>query len=252
MADLSYRTAGAGPCLLLLHPFPFDSRIWQGQVDVFAATHQVVLPDLRGFGRSRSLGPATSMEQMAQDVVALMDELKIERANILGLSMGGYAALSLLAQHPDRVERLILCDTRATGDTAEARQGRARQLAVLHGGGIADHFNHLLPRLVSPDTGDAIRETLRQIALDQTIAIVSGTIVAMRERPDHSDTLRKSTIPILGIVGSGDQMTPPDEMQTMVDLTPQGVLEKIPGVGHLSCIENPDIFNRTVLNWLAS
>lgn len=252
MAELTYRTTGTGPCLLLLHAFPFDGRLWKGQVDAFAAAHQVVIPDLRGFGRSRGLGPAVSMTQMAQDVVALMDELKIERARVLGLSMGGYVALSLLAQRPERVERLILCDTRASADSAEARQGRARQLALLHGGGgVAGLFDQLLPRLVSPRTGDTTRETLRQIALDQTVASVSGAVVALRDRPDHTETLRGCKIPVLGVVGSDDAMTTPEETQAMMDLTPQGTTAEIPGAGHLSCIENPDIFNQTVLGWLA-
>jgi pimeloyl-ACP methyl ester carboxylesterase len=192
------------------------------------------------------------MDQMADDVAALLDGLGIERARVAGLSMGGYVALSLLARRPEKVERLILCDSRASADSPEARQGRARQLAVLHGGdGVAGFFEQLLPRLVGATTGDAIREELRQIALDQAVSSVSGAVVALRDRADHTETLRACRVPVLGLVGALDALTPPEETRAMMDLTPLGVTEEIPGAGHLSCIENPDAFNRAVLRWLA-
>jgi pimeloyl-ACP methyl ester carboxylesterase len=252
MAELAYTSHGAGPCLLLLHAFPLDGRLWRAQLGAFGATHRVIAPDLRGFGRSRGLGPPASMDQMADDVAALLDGLGIERARVAGLSMGGYVALSLLARRPEKVERLILCDSRASADSPEARQGRARQLAVLHGGdGVAGFFEQLLPRLVGATTGDAIREELRQIALDQAVSSVSGAVVALRDRADHTETLRACRVPVLGLVGALDALTPPEETRAMMDLTPLGVTEEIPGAGHLSCIENPDAFNRAVLRWLA-
>ncbi|MCS6898158.1 MAG: alpha/beta fold hydrolase [Myxococcales bacterium] len=251
MADLAYISHGAGPCLLLLHAFPLDSRLWRAQLGALGATHRVIAPDLRGFGRSRGLGPPISIGQMADDVATLLDTLGIPQARVAGLSMGGYVALALLAKHPTKVERLILCDTRASSDTPEAKQGRARQLALLHGSGVAGLFDQLLPRLVGPLTGNAIREEIRQIALDQPVTSVSGAIVALRDRDDHAETLQACRIPVLGLVGTQDTLTPPEEIRAMMALTPLGVLEEIPHAGHLSCIENPDAFNRAVLRWLA-
>jgi pimeloyl-ACP methyl ester carboxylesterase len=252
MAELAHTSHGAGPCLLLLHAFPFDGRLWQAQLGAFAAAHRVLVPDLRGFGRSRDLGPPSSMDQMADDVAALLAALEIPRATVVGLSMGGYVALSLLARHPGRVEGLALCDTRAAADGPEARQGRARQLALLHGGGgVAGLIDQLMPRLVAPATGDATREKLRQIAQDQATKSVSGAVVALRDRADHTETLRACRIPVLGLVGADDALTPPEETRAMMDLTPRGITAEIPGAGHLSCIENPDGFNRAILGWLA-
>ncbi|MCU0654287.1 MAG: alpha/beta hydrolase [Polyangiaceae bacterium] len=248
---LAFTHHGTGPTLVLLHAFPLDGRLWQAQIEAFSARFRVLIPDLRGFGRSRGLGAPTSMDQMADDVAALLEAQGVEQAAVAGLSMGGYVALSLLARHPGRVERLLLCDTRATADSAEGRQGRARQLALLHGGGgVGGLFEQLLPRLVAPSTGDATRERLRHIALDQTPQAVSGALVALRDRADHTGTLRNSRIPVLGLVGSDDTLTPPEETHAMIDLTPRGVAVEIPGAGHLACIENPDAFNREALGWL--
>ena len=106
-------------------------------------------------------------------------------------------------------------------------------------------------RTVLDETGDATREKLRQIAQDQATKSVSGAVVALRDRADHTDTLRACRIPVLGLVGADDALTPPEETRAMMDLTPRGITAEIPGAGHLSCIENPDGFNRAILGWLA-
>lgn len=250
MPQLSYTTHGEGPCLVLLHAFPLDGRLFKAQLTL-SGSRRLIIPDLRGFGRSRGLGPPSSIEQMADDVRGLLDELSVERASVLGVSMGGYIAQALAQKSPGRVERLLLCDTRAAADGPEAKQGRARQLAVLHGGGgVAALFEQLLPRLVGPTAGEAVRETLRQIALDQSQKSVSGAVVALRDRPDYSAALSSLRCPTLVLAGSDDVISPPAEGQAMADVIPQGVFAEIAGAGHLACIEAPEAFNRTVDAWL--
>jgi 3-oxoadipate enol-lactonase len=252
MTDLAFQSHGQGPCLVLLHAFPLDGRLWRSQLDAFAPSYRVIVPDLRGFGRSRDLGAPASVDQMADDVAALLTTLQVDRAVVAGLSLGGYVALGLLRRHPQRLAKLILSDTRADADSDEARQGRARMLALLHGGGgVAALFEQLLPRLVAPSTGDAIREELRRVALDQAAKTVSGALVAMRDRPDSTDALRECLVPVLTVAGSDDALAPPAIARAMAELAPAGTHAEIPGAGHLSCIENPDIFNRAVLGWLA-
>jgi len=252
MPELAFTSHGAGPCLVLLHAFPLDGRLWRAQVGELSASHRLVIPDLRGFGRSRDLGPPSSIAQMADDVASLLASLGVARARVLGLSMGGYVALALLQKYPTIVEQLVLCDTRADADSPEARQGRARQLALLHGGaGVAGLFEQLLPRLVGPATGDAVRESLRQVAMDQSIKSVSGAVVALRDRPDQSATLEGCQAPVLVVNGAADAISTPDDGRALAALAPRGTFLEIPGAGHLSCIENPDIFNREVARWLA-
>src|SRR5438034_21907 len=96
---IAFDDTGSGEPLVLLHAFPLDGRMWLAQKDDFSGTVRVIVPDLRGFGRSAELTPARSIDDYADDVAALLDRLKLERATIVGLSMGGYIALSLARRH---------------------------------------------------------------------------------------------------------------------------------------------------------
>ena len=252
MPGLSCVTQGQGPWLVLLHAFPFDGRMWQPAMVPLSQHFRLLVPDLRGFGRSRSLGPAKSIDQMADDVAELMREQGVPKAAVLGLSMGGYVALGLLRRHPELLSHLILCDTRAEGDDTQAKAGRARQLAVLHGNGVGALLDSMMARLVSDNAGEAVRERLRHEALDQTVAAVSGAVVAMRDRPDATGVLQTCPVQVLGVVGSLDTLSPPDEMRTMTEQSPLEGFVEIPGVGHLSCSEAPDVFATTVSRWLQS
>ncbi|RYE93989.1 MAG: alpha/beta fold hydrolase, partial [Myxococcales bacterium] len=235
MSGLSFVSQGQGPWLLLLHAFPFDGRMWEPVVAELAQSHRLLIPDLRGFGRSRGLGPVKSIHQMADDVAELMRAQGITGAAVLGLSMGGYVAMALRRQHPELVEKLLLCDTRPDADDAEARAGRAKQLAVLHGAGVGALVDSLLPRLVSAQAGEAVRERLRHIGIDQAVASLSGAVVAMRDRPDASDVLRSCTVPVLGLAGAQDAVSPPEVVRAMAELAPRGGYVEIDDVGHLSC-----------------
>ena len=134
--EICYRDEGKGQPLVFLHAFPLDQSMWDDQVSHFATGYRVITLDWRGFGKS-SLGEGPStMAAFASDLAGLLDSLKIERATICGLSMGGYAAMAFLREHGHRVQALVLADTRATADTDEARQNRLKMAALARGGAI--------------------------------------------------------------------------------------------------------------------
>ncbi|MEZ6106733.1 MAG: alpha/beta hydrolase [Pirellulaceae bacterium] len=115
-----HQVGDRGPILLMVHGFPLDHSMWQFQIAEFADRCRVLAVDLRGFGASESRDETVSMEQYADDLAALLDELGIaEPVNYLGLSMGGYVAWQFWKRHRQRLERLILCDTRARADNDE-------------------------------------------------------------------------------------------------------------------------------------
>ncbi len=116
---------GTGEALLLVHGFPLDHTMWAGQLEAFSTRYRVIAPDLRGFGGSQSSDASVSMEQFADDLAELLAALKINEPVVLcGLSMGGYVALQFVKQHADRLKALVLCDTRAAADSAEAAANR--------------------------------------------------------------------------------------------------------------------------------
>src|SRR5215203_7433390 len=123
--DMSYDdTGGSGAALVLLHGFPFDCSMWQGQAAALGGEFRVVAPDLRGSGGTTlGMGDVT-METLAEDVAALLDELSLGRVILGGLSMGGYVAFEFFRKFPERVRALVLADTRPQADTDEARHTR--------------------------------------------------------------------------------------------------------------------------------
>jgi pimeloyl-ACP methyl ester carboxylesterase len=127
---LAYEEAGSGTPLLLVHGWPHDHTMWAGQLGGLATYARVLAPDLRGVGNSTVRGPYT-IDQYADDLIGFLDSLRISRAVVCGLSMGGYIAFSMLRRHRDRIRGLVLADTRATADTDEARTNRARLVASI-------------------------------------------------------------------------------------------------------------------------
>ena len=119
---------GEGPALLLIHGFPLNRQMWQPQLlPIAEAGYRVIAPDLRGFGATDAPADGYSMDGFADDLIALMDALKIERAVVGGMSMGGYILMNLLERHPQRVRAACFI---ATKSSADDEAGRARRSAM--------------------------------------------------------------------------------------------------------------------------
>src|SRR5258706_3195117 len=125
---LAHSDDGRGSPVVLLHAFPLDGRMWDAQKEALAGNHRVVVPDFAGFGRSRDREPRASLDEHADDVAELLSGLGIERATVLGLSMGGYIALAFARRHPGRLLGLGLADTRAAPDSPEGRAARDQNI----------------------------------------------------------------------------------------------------------------------------
>ena len=121
------RDRGSETTLLLVHGFPLDRRLWAAQAGAFANMTRVITPDLRGHGRSQIVPGPFTMEQHADDLAALLDHLRVRRAVVAGLSMGGYVAFAFWRRYPERVRGLILADTRAEPDSAATELAATRR-----------------------------------------------------------------------------------------------------------------------------
>lgn len=122
--ELAYRDEGSGEPIVFLHAFPLNQGMWDEQVAAIAPNHRIITLDWRGFGESGMSSTHSSMAVFADDLAGLLDLLGIEKATICGLSMGGYAAFAFYRKFAERVNALILCDTRAAADTDEGKRGR--------------------------------------------------------------------------------------------------------------------------------
>jgi 3-oxoadipate enol-lactonase len=247
---LPHDDLGAGAPLLLLHAFPFDARMWEPQLAALSAKHRVVTPDLAGFGRARALAPRLSLDAHADDLAALLTALALPTVTLIGLSMGGYIALAFARKYPDRLAGLVLADTRAAGDSAEAKAGRERSIAQVQAEGVAALVEVLLPRLLTDKAAPEVRERARRIASEQPPVGVIAALTAMRDRGDETPRLTSLAVPALVLVGSEDGLTPPSEAKSIAEALPRGSFAVVDHAGHLSNQEAPEAFNAALVDWL--
>jgi 3-oxoadipate enol-lactonase len=241
---IGYDDRGTGPALVLLHPFPLTRTTWAGLAEALAAHRRVIAVDARGFGDSPLAG-AYAIADLADDLAALLDGLAIPRAIVLGMSMGGYAALAFAARHRDRLSALVLADTRAAADSAEARAGRATALATLAEAGPTAYLAASLPRLLSPHAPPALVAYVRARAETRPASLRAG-IEALRDRPDRSAELGAIDCPTLVLCGAEDQVTPAAEMRQIAAAIAGARFVPLAGAGHLSHVEAPGAFLDTV------
>lgn len=251
--EIGYDDVGKGEAVLFLHGFPHNRTLWAAQLSALFDRARCVAPDLRGFGESTIAAPY-SVDQYADDAVALLDALRIQRAVVCGLSMGGYVALALWRRHRRRVRGLILMDTRAGDDSPEGRAKRDQMIALARAkgsGGVADAMITGMvgkqTREKCPEVVDAVHRMLERAPLPGVI----GALEAMRDRPDATETLGTIDVPTLILVGEDDVLTPPSEAERLQAGIRGSRLEVIARAGHVSNVERPAAVNHLVSEYLA-
>lgn len=239
-----------GPVLLLVHGFPFNSRMWRPQIEEPPPGWRLVAPDLRGFGGS---GPAQDerlgMDVLAADLAALLRHLGTAEAVVAGLSMGGYVAFALLDREPGLLRALVLSDTRAAADTEEARATRLETAEAVRGAGTPALTDGMIPKLLSEETRrerPGVEQEVRSLMEAAPAASVSAALLGMAERADSTALLGSIRVPTLVIAGEEDQLTPPEDARALAREIPGAELELVAGAGHLPNLERPDVFNRVL------
>jgi pimeloyl-ACP methyl ester carboxylesterase len=252
--ELAYDDVGAGVPLLFIHGWPHNRTLWAAQLSGLQTQARCLAPDLRGFGDS-SVEPPYSIDQYADDLAAFLTMLGIESAVVCGLSMGGYVALAMLRRHRGLLRGLILTSTRATADTPEGREKRARLIEFVRDRGVEALASRQLQAMVGETTFNSrpdVLEALRKLMADAPKTGVIGALEAMAARPDATSSLDGIDFPTLVVSGSEDVFTPPDELRALAAAIPHSRLEIIEGGGHVCSFERPAAFNHIVSEFLAS
>jgi pimeloyl-ACP methyl ester carboxylesterase len=246
--ELHYRDSGTSKdVVLLLHAFPLHSGMWARQMSALSARHRVIAPDYRGLGKSAVPPEASTMELLAQDVRALLQHLRVERAAVAGLSMGGYLAFELYRQAPALFRGLALCDTRAGADTDEGKATREQFAKNALERGLSWVAEEMVPKLLRPQPDPAAVKEVRSLISEGTPAGVAAAQRGMARRPDSAPTLAAIACPTLVIVGAEDTLTPPAESEKMAKAVKGAKLVKVPHAGHLSNIENAPAFDAALV-----
>jgi len=245
--ELYYEIHGEGPALVFAHGAGGNHVSWWQQIPALAQSYRCVTFDHRGFGLSREQPGGPGARAFVEDLRALLDHLGIERAALVGQSMGGWTVLGFAIQYPDRTRALVLCDTTAGMDDADviAEQGRLLETAP---SALGDIIKHAIGAEL--ERRDPARAFLyRQIsALNLGVpADLLPVLFAARQNPD---LVVERRIPVILIVGEEDVLTPPSIMELMRRRLGPARLIRIPGSGHSVYFERPDEFNRTIENFL--
>ena len=246
---LAHDVTGDGPPTVLLHAFPLSRRMWSRECLQWGRFVRVITPDLPGFGESPRQG-TPSIPAMASAVFALLDQLDIHEPVIAaGLSMGGYVVFEMVRQAPERVRALGLFATRATGDTAEQRQGRLMLAERIREEGMQPLVETMGSMLLGR-TAQASRPDLSKIIMTDIQANdpegVADALVAMARRADHTDLLPSLARPTLIVAGEEDAVIPMAQTADMHRRIPGARLEVLPHAGHLVHLEQPALLDGVV------
>ncbi|MQA82057.1 MAG: alpha/beta fold hydrolase [Streptosporangiales bacterium] len=250
-ADRGPRVAEA---VVLLHSLGTDHRLWAPQLEPLSAEHRVLVPDSRGHGASgwpRTNGSAaTTIDDWTADLARLLDHAGVERAVLVGVSMGGVQALAFALRHPTRTTGLVLADTFAEldADLAATKIGgmsdgaRSLGMPAYADGYVAETFTTEPPVAGAADVRDAIAG----MSVDAYAASVRACFgVTLGARLGEIDA------PTLVLWGDRDKKTPRPLAERLAADVPGAVLREVPDAGHLSNLENPAAFTAAVHEHLA-
>ncbi len=251
---LKYDEQGTGCPVVLIHGFPLCRAMWQPQMAALAdAGFRVICPDLPQFGESSMTAEPASMSTYADAVIGLLDELGIETAVVGGMSMGGYVLLNLLERYPDRLRGAMFLVTRASADDVAGKEKRTALAAEVSGGNrmiVPETFAGILfapgTTQIRPELAAQVRQWMEAMSLDGVVA----ALLAMRDRADYMEKLADFALPALVVGAEQDQAVPHEHSRALADGLPNSTLEILPAAGHMVNLEQPALFNQTLLRFL--
>lgn len=254
-ARIFYQVAGQGTPLLLIHGFPLSGQLYQGQLAGLSSRFQVITPDLRGFGKSLAPDGNGSIATYAQDMLALMDHLGIQKAIIGGHSMGGQITLEMYKQQPARFAAMLLIDTNPAAASFVEQgewQGYRQQGA---NAGVSSIVPIVEPQLLTGVTralDSAKSTTMMNILAEASVNGILGGGQALATRPNYTSVLGTINVPTLVLIGLEDPVYAFPISQMTKAAIPNAQLAVILGASHASIFEQPGLANQAILNWAAA
>jgi pimeloyl-ACP methyl ester carboxylesterase len=246
--------AGAGRPLLLVHGFPLDHSMWNGQLEGLADRYRVIAPDLRGFGLSEITSGTSTMQQFADDLAELLGALQISEPVVYcGLSMGGYIGWQFVARHRAKVGALIVADSRAVADNEKAAAGRLETADKVEKEGTKIVADAMLPKLfpaAAIERGEPCVKATEAVMLAAPPSGVAAALRGMAKRPDYTKELAKIDVPTLVICGAEDAIAPLSEMEGIAKAIPNAKFVSIAGAGHMAPLEKPAEVNAAIRSFL--
>lgn len=258
--ELNYELSGDGAALVLIHGFTDNLNMWYNQVPAFSERFQVLVYDVRGHGRTKTPEGGFSMELFAADVHALLKALGIEKACMLGYSMGGRIALRFALEYPEMTSGLVFANSGVMGSDVQPTQEqiaalterRKQLMAMFETGQIEVIADGMAERSFSPgfrDEDPAAFQKYKDVKLQNDprhyLAIMQAMVEAVANPPD----LSQIGCPVLIIAGERDSFMAVSEAKSMERAIGDATVTILP-TGHAAAIESPQAFNQAVLDFM--
>ena len=242
---LSYEVFGNGHPLVCLHAYALDHTEWLDVAGFLKSDFTLILPDIRGHGRSPSPTGLYSMQELAGDIIALLNHLKIEKAALAGHSMGGYVALSFAKNFPNRISGLALVASHAYADSPEKRASRLEDIEKVKEFGPLQVLSEMPAKLSEdPKIQQFCRSKISQMDRNGVIGVLS----AMSERKDSSEFLKSFDLPLGIIAGMRDRFIPLEMSRKMAEDFQPEIYVEIENSGHMPMLENPEAVAEALAN----
>jgi pimeloyl-ACP methyl ester carboxylesterase len=251
-ARIYYKVSGQGKPIFLIHGYPLSGELFQKNRSALENQYQVITIDQRGYGQSKAPDSKATIQTYANDALAVMGKLGIQKAIIGGMSMGGPIVFEMYRNAPERFSGMILMNTTAV-PANEAEAGLWKGIAqMVEKKGVNSLDPFLIKDMFTGQTRMQNKELVNAFGGIIKNASKEGAIAganALATRPDSQSTLGKINVPTLVIVGIEDTIYPVSLAQDMQKAIPNAKLAIIDGASHAAVIENPDQVNKEILNW---
>ena len=238
------------PTLVFLHGFAESREIWTELLAGLPAAYKVLTLNLPGHGTNIHDVRDFSMEAQARYVADKLQAAGVEKALLVGHSMGGYVALAFAERWPERVAGLALINSSALADSEEKKASRAKNIAFVERHGVEKFMESFIRPLFAPTHREAMsrqREFLEEIGKATPAATIVGGLQAMAARPDRTQVLRAAKFPVLLVAGKEDVAVPLEQSVAQAALAPVAHALFLADVGHLAYFEQPERTRRAVL-----
>lgn len=244
---LNFEVKGEGKTIVFIHGFMENSKIWNNIISSFINTHQIVTIDLPGHGKSKQTRAINTIEEMADDVIEVLDYLQIKSATFVGHSMGGYVNLAIAEVYPQYVDKLVFVNSTSLPDSKEKKEQRLKVIPTVHRN-FPLFVRLSIPILFSEELKPILQsemEELKVIALETSIDGVEASLKGMRERPDRTSVLYEADYPILIINGDKDETIDVELFETVIPNKENIQVIKL-NCGHVAFMEQKEQFIETL------
>ncbi|KIO52296.1 alpha/beta fold hydrolase [Flavobacterium hibernum] len=246
---ISFTDSGAGSVIVLLHGFLENKKMWLDYVTLFSDKHRIITIDLLGHGKSEPLGYVHSMEENANVVHEVLEHLKIEKATILGHSMGGYVSLAFAELFPESIQKLVLLNSTSREDSAEKKLNRTRAIKAVKQNYVG-FVSLAIANLFSENNRTRLADKIENVKIEALKTPLQGIIASlegMKIRKDRESLLQQNLFPVLLILGKKDPVLNYEDSISQIEDT-TGELVSFED-GHMSHIENKEELKIILLNF---